>query len=108
MFLDSCGTLGFWGPAFFARFFGLQRDRVIGKDKRELIRAQISNIFENSQEFMDKVISTYNNNTYVPNRKTKRKGKQEKHTCNTAGAPVDNNINKYFRPLFYFKRNRHK
>ena len=46
-------------------FFGLQREQVIGKVKRKLIRATISDIFEDPQEFMDKVFSTYDDNTYL-------------------------------------------
>ncbi len=54
-----------WINQAIERFFGMQRNQVIGKDKRELIHPQISSIFENPQEFIDKVISTYNNNTYL-------------------------------------------
>ncbi|MBW8035168.1 MAG: PAS domain S-box protein [Planctomycetes bacterium] len=46
-------------------FFGLQREQVIGKDKRELIRTKISEIFEDPQGFMDTVFATYENNTCV-------------------------------------------
>lgn len=46
-------------------YFGLERDKVIGKDKRNMILTKISDIFENPQEFIHKVISTYDDNTYV-------------------------------------------
>ncbi len=48
-------------------FFGLQREHVIGKDKRQLVASAIKNIFENPEEFMQKVYATYDNNTYVEN-----------------------------------------
>ena len=54
-----------WINQAIETFFGLKRDQVIGKDKRNLILTQISGVFENPQDFIDKVISTYDDNTYV-------------------------------------------
>ena len=71
----DCSEVGFfildadfkvvWINRSIESFFGLERNKVLGKDKRELILTKISDIFENPQEFIDKVISTYDNNTYV-------------------------------------------
>lgn len=47
------------------KYFGLQREKVIGKDKRELIKKNIQHIFEDPDEFIRKVFVTYDNNTYV-------------------------------------------
>jgi len=48
-------------------YFGLQREKVIGKDKRKLIKENIQNIFEEPDEFTRKVFATYDNNTYIEN-----------------------------------------
>ncbi len=47
------------------RFFGIRKEDVIGKDKKHLICEHIKDIFENPKTFMEKVIATYDNNTYV-------------------------------------------
>ena len=49
------------------KYFGLQREIVIGKDKRKLIKKNIQNIFEDPNEFIRKVFATYDNNTYIEN-----------------------------------------
>jgi len=49
------------------RFFGIRRDEVIGKDKRQLIHAKIKHIFEDADGFAERVITTYDNNTYIEN-----------------------------------------
>ncbi len=47
------------------KFFGVTKSETKGKVKADLIRNTISKIFENPQEFEEKVISTYKNNTYT-------------------------------------------
>ncbi|MFV1976786.1 MAG: PAS domain S-box protein, partial [Candidatus Scalindua sp.] len=47
------------------RFFGIRKEDIIGKDKKQLINEHIKNIFENPKSFMEKVTATYDNNTYV-------------------------------------------
>lgn len=49
------------------KYYGLQREKVIGKDKRKLIKQNIQYIFEDSNEFIRKVFVTYDNNAYVEN-----------------------------------------
>jgi len=49
------------------KYFGLQREKVIGKDKRELIKKNIQYIFEDPDEFIRKVFATYDNNAYIEN-----------------------------------------
>jgi len=56
-----------WINQALERYFGIPRDQVIGKDKRQLIRECIKDIFEAPQGFAEKVLSTYENNTYVEN-----------------------------------------
>jgi len=48
-------------------YFGLQRKKIIGKDKRQLIKKNIQHIFESPDEFVRKVLATYDNNTYTEN-----------------------------------------
>ena len=56
-----------WINQAMERYFGLQRDQVIGKDKRLLIRERINTIFEDSEGFSERVLSAYANNTYIEN-----------------------------------------
>ena len=49
------------------KYFGLKREDVIGKDKRQLIRKRIQDIFEDPETFKQKVFATYDDNTYVEN-----------------------------------------
>jgi PAS domain S-box-containing protein len=46
-------------------FFGLQREEVLGRDKSQLIRERIHTIFEKGDEFKNRVLATYADNTYV-------------------------------------------
>jgi len=48
-------------------YFGLQREKIIGKDKKKLIKKNIQHIFEDPDEFIRRVFATYDNNTYVEN-----------------------------------------
>ncbi|GAH34039.1 unnamed protein product, partial [marine sediment metagenome] len=48
-------------------YFGLQKEKIIGKDKKQLIRKNIQHIFEDPDEFIRKVFATYDNNTYIEN-----------------------------------------
>ena len=47
------------------KYFGLIREDVIGKDKRQLIHNRIKDIFEDPETFKQKVFATYDNNTYI-------------------------------------------
>ena len=47
------------------RFFGIRKEDIIGKDKKQIICEHIKDIFEDPNSFMEKVIGTYDNNTYV-------------------------------------------
>jgi len=46
-------------------FFGIQRVGVLGQDKRALVKNKISRIFENGDQFCERVLATYNDNTYI-------------------------------------------
>ena len=49
------------------KYFGLKREDVIGKAKRQLIRDRIKDIFEDPETFKQKVFATYDDNTYIEN-----------------------------------------
>ena len=54
-----------WINAATERYFGLDRERVLGRDKRELIDESIAVVVENAREFTETVFATYDDNTYV-------------------------------------------
>jgi len=54
-----------WINRALERYFGLRREEVLGRDKRELIRTRIKDIFEDPDGFAEKVLSSYEGNTYV-------------------------------------------
>jgi len=56
-----------WVNQALERYFGLRRNEVLGKDKRELVRQRIKNFFEDSETFAERVLATYKNNTYIQN-----------------------------------------
>ncbi|MFB6266478.1 MAG: MASE3 domain-containing protein [Halodesulfurarchaeum sp.] len=61
------------GPAFevvwinqaIERYFGLDREEVVGVDKRRLVRERIRDVVDDSEVFADTVLATYDDNTYV-------------------------------------------
>ena len=56
-----------WVNHSLEKYFGLDRKKVIGSNKRQLIKENLQHIFESPNEFSRKVLATYNNNTYVEN-----------------------------------------
>ncbi|MBW2054876.1 MAG: PAS domain S-box protein [Deltaproteobacteria bacterium] len=56
-----------WVNRAVERYFGLKRGEVIGKDKRLLIRELIKDIFEEPEIFNEKVLATYDDNSYIEN-----------------------------------------
>ena len=56
-----------WINNALENYFGLQGEKIIGKDKRQLIKKNIQHIFEDPDEFIRKVFATYDNNTYIEN-----------------------------------------
>ena len=54
-----------WITRSIERFFGLSRAEVIGQDKRKLIQERIQSIFEDARGFSERVLATYDDNTYV-------------------------------------------
>jgi PAS domain S-box-containing protein len=54
-----------WINGATERYFGLDREAVIGADKRTLIETTIRSIFEDPEAFARTVVDTYEDNTYV-------------------------------------------
>ena len=54
-----------WVNRALEDYFDVKRDDIIGKDKRQLIRERIKDIFENPDSFAHTVFTTYDDNTYV-------------------------------------------
>ncbi|WP_435334151.1 PAS domain S-box protein [Haloarchaeobius sp. TZWWS8] len=53
-----------WVNKATEEYFGIERQAVVGRDKRELIQKDIKHRFEDSDRFADLVLSTYEDNTY--------------------------------------------
>ncbi|MHB9288344.1 PAS domain S-box protein [Halobacteriales archaeon Cl-PHB] len=47
------------------RYFGLDRETVLGRDKREVVRSTITGRIDDSDAFADQVLATYADNTYA-------------------------------------------
>lgn len=56
-----------WINKTLEKYFGLKREDIIGKDKRQLISEQIMYSFVDGEDFFNKIIATYNDNTYMEN-----------------------------------------
>jgi PAS domain S-box-containing protein len=56
-----------WINQALERYFGLRRNEILGKDKRELVHRQIKNIFEDPESFAERVLATYKDNTHIQN-----------------------------------------
>jgi len=56
-----------WVNKALERYFGLKREEIVGKDKRQLILGKIKYKFEDPQGFAERVLATYDDNTYVEN-----------------------------------------
>jgi len=54
-----------WVNGTMSGYLGLPHGELIGKDKRQLIRERVQDIFEKPQEFADRVLATYDDNTYI-------------------------------------------
>ncbi|QRV16325.1 PAS domain S-box protein [Haloterrigena salifodinae] len=54
-----------WINEAVEEYFDLDREAVLGRDKREVIDDQIAELFEKPQEFANRVTATYDDNTYT-------------------------------------------
>ena len=46
-------------------YFGIDKEKVLGKDKETLVEEKVSPIFEDAEKFKNKVLATYQDNTYI-------------------------------------------
>ncbi|MFQ5799074.1 MAG: PAS domain S-box protein, partial [Bacteroidota bacterium] len=67
IFILDCDFKVVWVNQPLERYFGLRREDILGKDKRQVIRERIKQIFEDPDGFTKKVLATYDNNTYIEN-----------------------------------------
>ncbi len=54
-----------WINRAIEEYFGIEKEEVIGKDKKTLVEEKISPIFEDPERFKQKVLATYRDNNYV-------------------------------------------
>ncbi|WIV66521.1 PAS domain S-box protein [Natrialbaceae archaeon AArc-T1-2] len=54
-----------WTNAATERYFGLDREQVLGRDKRRLVDEHIATVFESPTAFTETVLATYDDNTYT-------------------------------------------
>jgi len=54
-----------WINESIEKYFGLDRGEIIGRDKRAVIEEDIAGIFEDAERFADRVLATYEDNTYT-------------------------------------------
>ncbi|MHC4270030.1 MAG: PAS domain-containing protein, partial [Planctomycetota bacterium] len=54
-----------WINKALESYFGLKRDDVIMKDKRQLIKNNMRHIFEDGDKFKERVLKTYDDNSYM-------------------------------------------
>ncbi len=54
-----------WVSEATTEYFGLDRETVVGADKRQLIDTHIKEVVEDSEAFTERVLATYDDNTYV-------------------------------------------
>lgn len=54
-----------WLNQAIERYFGVCREDLIGRDKRQVMREHICDIFEDGDRFREKVFATYDDNSYV-------------------------------------------
>ncbi|KPJ61140.1 MAG: hypothetical protein AMJ42_01235 [Deltaproteobacteria bacterium DG_8] len=67
IFILDSGFRVVWLNQALESYFGIRKDEVVGKCKRQLIQKRIKNIFEDPERFAERVLATYDNNTYVGN-----------------------------------------
>jgi len=54
-----------WVNTAIEDFFGIDKNSLIGCDKRRIIKEKIKHVFEKPEQFEEIVFKTYENNTYV-------------------------------------------
>ncbi|WP_435181928.1 GAF domain-containing protein [Halorussus sp. AFM4] len=54
-----------WANSAASEYFGLDRERVVGADKRALIDAEIRDAVADDESFVETVTATYEDNSYV-------------------------------------------
>ncbi|UPV76704.1 ATP-binding protein (plasmid) [Halorussus limi] len=64
--LDETFTV-VWANEAVEKYFDLDRDTILGTDKRELVTEKIQHRFAHPDRFAERVLATYDTNSYVEN-----------------------------------------
>lgn len=64
-FILNAGFHIVWANRAVATFFGVDRDQILGADKRRLIRERIAGSGEDAERFSATVLAAYDDNTYT-------------------------------------------
>ena len=93
-----------WINNALENYFGLQREKIIGKDKRQLIKENIQHIFEDPDEFIRKVFATYDNNIYIENFECHvlPKGKRKERWLEHWSQPIKSGLYAGERIEYYY------
>ena len=93
-----------WINNALENYFGLQREKIIGKDKRQLIKENIQHIFEDPDEFIRKVFATYDNNIYIENFECHvlPKGKRKERWLEHWSQPIKSGLYAGGRIEYYY------
>jgi PAS domain S-box-containing protein len=70
-----------WANGAVERYFGVGRERLLGRDKRELVESRVAPTVEDGESFAETVLATYEDNTYAERfecRVTAGDGRQER------------------------------
>jgi len=99
-----------WINNALENYFGLQREKIIGKDKRQLIKENIQHIFEDPDEFIRKVFATYDNNFYIENFECHvlPEGKRKERWLEHWSQPVKSGLYAGGRIEYYYDITEHK
>jgi len=61
-------------------YFGLERERVLGQDKRDLVTEQLAPVVADSTSFADTVLETYEDDTYIEQFECRVTGGENRQT----------------------------
>jgi PAS domain S-box-containing protein len=54
-----------WADETVERYFGLDRDATVGRDKRALVEETVKHELEDPEQFAETVLATYDDNSYI-------------------------------------------
>ncbi|QLG48847.1 PAS domain-containing sensor histidine kinase [Natrinema halophilum] len=83
-----------WINEAIEEFFGLDREAIVGRNKRALIEAEIADIFEEPERFANRVTATYEDNTYTEEFESHvlEEGSLEERWVNHWSQPIESGL----------------